>query len=234
MILKPIAFSAEAIWIAETLSELAEDGFRIERPVRTVAGEWLCGTWSAWRCVEGDHDAQGRWRDVLDVTEAFHQALEHLPRPAFLDMRHTPWDAGDRAAWDERFPSLPDPIGPLVADLRSDLQPIDLPSQVIHGDMPRNVLFADGLPPAVIDFSPYFRPAGFAAAIVVVDALTWYGAEPSILRTVDHIPEIHQLLLRAAIYRLVTAATAFAGDSAQLGREVEAHRPTLDVLVQRT
>jgi len=39
-----------------------------------------------------------------------------------------------------------------------------------------NVLFADASPPAVIDFSPYWRPAGLALAVAAVDALMWGGA----------------------------------------------------------
>jgi uncharacterized protein (TIGR02569 family) len=230
VVLKPIALPDEAVWIAQTLSQVAEHGFRVERPVKTIKGDWLFENWSAWQRVEGDHDNQGRWGEVLRVTEAFHCSLEQLPRPDFLDVRDTQWDAGDRAAWGEDEGRVSDPIGPMVEELRAKLGPVDLPNQVIHGDMPRNVLFAEGLPPAVIDFSPYYRPAGFASAIVVVDALTWYGANESILRLVKHIPEIHQLLLRATIYRLFTTATASAGNTDRLKREVEANRPTIDLL----
>ena len=51
----------------------------------------------------------------------------------------------------------------------------------MHGDLTGNVLFARGLPPAVIDFSPYWRPVGFASAVVVGDALLWEGADESLL-----------------------------------------------------
>lgn len=47
----------------------------------------------------------------------------------------------------------------------------------IHGDLTGNVLFAAGRAPAVIDFSPYWRPPVFAEAIVVADGLLW-GAGP--------------------------------------------------------
>lgn len=230
VVLKPVALPMEAAWIAETLSQLPEEGFRVERPVRASDGGWLVDGWSAWSCLEGDHDTHGRWGEVLRVTDAFHRSLAPLSRPGFLDIRNTPWDAGDRASWGEETRTVSMPIRPLVEELQAKLRPIVLPSQVIHGDMSRNVLFAEGLPPAVIDFSPYFRPTGFAAAVVVVDALTWYGADASILPLVAHIPEIHQLLLRAAIYRLVTTAVAFPRDRERLEREVEANRPTIDLL----
>jgi hypothetical protein len=66
------------------------------------------------------------------------------------------------------------------------------------------VLFDDQLPPAVIDFSPYWRPTAFASAIVVADALVWEGADESILNAVAHVEDFGQCLLRALIYRTVT------------------------------
>ncbi len=98
--------------------------------------------------------------------------------------------------------------GQHLGRLLGALRPVALPRQVMHGDLPGNVLFAAGQPPAVIDFAPYFRPAGFASAIVIGDALTWYGADDSILGEVAHVEELPQLLLRALVYRIVTDAIA--------------------------
>jgi hypothetical protein len=50
---------------------------------------------------------------------------------------------------------------------------------LIHGDLTGNVLFHDELPPAIIDFTPYWRPLEFQSAVVVADALVWEGAPPS-------------------------------------------------------
>jgi len=88
--------------------------------------------------------------------------------------------------------------------LVSALQPVEAPSQLIHGDLTGNVLFDDQLPPAVIDFSPYWRPTAFASAIVVADALVWEAADESILDGVAYIEDFAQYLLRAVIYRAVT------------------------------
>ncbi|WP_327326924.1 hypothetical protein OG735_33755 [Streptomyces sp. NBC_01210] len=46
---------------------------------------------------------------------------------------------------------------------------------------PSVVLFEPGLPPAIIDWPPYWRPAGWASAVVAVDALCWYEAEAALL-----------------------------------------------------
>lgn len=88
--------------------------------------------------------------------------------------------------------------------LMTALRPIEAESQLIHGDLTGNVLFADGLPPAIIDFSPYWRPPGFAAAIVVGDALLWEEAEEDLPRGYDRVPFFNQYLVRALIYRAVT------------------------------
>jgi hypothetical protein len=53
------------------------------------------------------------------------------------------------------------------------------------------------------DESPYWRPPGFASAIVAVDALIWEGADWTVLAVIDQQPDAVQYLLRAAVFRLV-------------------------------
>ena len=87
-----------------------------------------------------------------------------------------------------------------------DAGPIAAPSQLIHGDLTENLLFVDGLAPAIIDVTPYFRPRGFAAAVVVGDAVRWRDADPDpLLAAVAHESWFPQLFVRAVIYRLVTS-----------------------------
>ena len=119
---------------------------------------------------------------------------------------------GERVAWGElpaeRFAHVKH-LPRLVGALR----PVDTASsQLVHGDLTGNVLFADGLPPAVIDFSPCWRPTGFASAVVVGDALLWEGADESLLAAVAHVPDLPQLLVRALIFRAVVDARFRAGE----------------------
>jgi hypothetical protein len=93
---------------------------------------------------------------------------------------------------------------PHVARLEASLAPVNAPSQLIHGDLTGNVLFADPEPPAVIDLSPYWRPVEFASAIVVADALVWEGAEAAELRSAFDIDSFGQLLARALLFRIIT------------------------------
>jgi hypothetical protein len=56
---------------------------------------------------------------------------------------------------------------------------------------------------SIIDLSLYWRPTGFASAIVVADALVWEGADESILRLVNRVDQFTQLFLRALILRII-------------------------------
>jgi len=99
-----------------------------------------------------------------------------VPRPSFLDERDNPWSVGDRAAWGELGLGALPPVKHLDR-LTALLRPLETTSQLIHGDLTGNVLFAEDAPPAVIDLAPYWRPPAFASAIVVTDALVWEGAD---------------------------------------------------------
>jgi uncharacterized protein (TIGR02569 family) len=197
LVLKPLDLSLDGLaWQARVLSELDEEGFRVAPPEpRVVDG------WTAWRRLDGAHEP-GRWLDAIAAGERFHAALADVPRPAFLDERADPWSIGDRAAWDDDAlaPWLAEPTVARLAELRT---PVDGPSSVVHGDLTGNVLYADGLPPAIIDFSPYWRPPAWASAVVVADALVWEGAPDELAQRVDR-----GLLVRAAIYRAVTELAA--------------------------
>jgi prepilin-type processing-associated H-X9-DG protein len=144
-------------------------------------------------------------------------------------------------AWGERDPGsvLADAPGPLDGQLRSllpALRPVRLPRQLIHGDLGGNVLFADGEPPAVIDFSPYWRPAGLALAVAAVDALMWSGADPAILGQLaaqaGYRPAgFSRLLARALVYRLVTEVIFRRGDPAGLGAVARAGQPVTSLIL---
>ena len=206
--LKPVADVAEAEWVAAVLHDLPEAGFRLSRPLRTSSGSWTAAGWACWRRVDGVHDLSGRWLDVLAVTDAFHRALVGVARPLFLDDRNDVWSIGDRAAWNDEQPRI---IHSSIADAAEELarlrQRTRVPSQVIHGDVTGNVLFAAGCAPAVIDFVPYWRPAQFAPAIVVADAIAWYGADPDLAQHLA-ADDRRSMLARAALYRLITADRA--------------------------
>jgi hypothetical protein len=218
------------------LAARRDPGFRVPRPLGTAAGngaagngaagDWVAqdpaaGAWVAWQWLPGEPASWAGvspfWPPLIAASRAFHAALARRPAPPWLGRDGSQWTVGDQVAWGERDPGsiLAAAPGSLAGQLRSllaALRPVRLPAQLIHGDLGGNVLFAAGEPPAVIDFSPYWRPAGLALAVAAVDALTWSGADPAILDELVGEPELDQLLARAHVCRLVTEIVSRADD----------------------
>jgi uncharacterized protein (TIGR02569 family) len=199
IVLKP-AEGENTLWRSALLADLpASPDFRIARPVRTAAGGWICAGWEAMRAVTGEPDPR-RVDDVVRAGALFHEAVAAVPCPPHLARRQDPWAYADRLAFDDQATAP----SPLLEPLFAARRPVDLPAQIVHGDLAGNVLFADGLPPAVIDWSPYWRPPAWAAAVAVIDALCWHGAAPSAIERWAHLPAWGQMLIRALIYRIAT------------------------------
>ncbi|MFB9925179.1 TIGR02569 family protein [Amycolatopsis halotolerans] len=220
VVLKPVEFAPETPWRAAALAAVTDSAeFRIARPLRTRAGGWTAGAgadgqsssgghpvareWEASRLVPG-HPDTSRPDDAIRAGIAFHRAIAHLPRPEFLDLRTDPWAVGDRVAWEELPPDGSAAARRLLDPLLAERRPVELPAQAVHGDLPGNVLFAPGQPPAVIDWAIYWRPPAWAAAVAVADALCWYGATPGLIDRWAQLPEWRQMLIRALVYRIVT------------------------------
>lgn len=196
----------ELAWQAGVLGSLDVDGLRLAPPLRAGDGRLVVDGWTAWRRVDGGHEP-GRWPEAIEAGRRLQRALADLDRPAFLDARTHAWAIGDRAAWGEL------PLEPWlgirhVARLAPLLRPVRTEARLIHGDLTGNVLHAPALPPAIVDFSPYWRPPPFAGAIVVADALVWEGADESLLKAVAGVRDFGQYPARALIYRLVTEQEA--------------------------
>ena len=227
LVLKPADLGEDELrWQEEVLERIGRDGFRVAPPRRAANGSLLVEGWSARAWLPGGH-GERRWREIIAAGERFHAALSSVTRPCFLDRRTDPWAIGDRVAWGE-LPAPDFDDMKHIARLTAALDPVDLPSQLIHGDLTGNVLFADGLPPAVIDFSPYWRPPGFATAIVVADALVWEGAGVELLDSFATMPSFGQFLLRALIYRAVTDGL-FLGDEPRRPDDSDPFLPAVEI-----
>ncbi|HYS39537.1 MAG TPA: TIGR02569 family protein, partial [Pseudonocardiaceae bacterium] len=134
-------------------------------------------------------------------------ATTGLPRPRFLGARRDVFALADRAAWGEEEVELDPALGGRLFDLMSGFcRPVASQPQVVHGDLFGTVLFDGQQPPVIADFVPYWRPAEWAAAVVVVDAVAWGGADDGIVRRWVHLPEWPQALLRALLFRLAVHA----------------------------
>ena len=210
VVLKP-ADTNEAIlaWQAGILSGIRPDGVRIARPRASDHGEFVVNGWSATTFCAGRHEPR-RWIDIIAAGQRLHRALATVAPPEVLASRRDPWAVADRAAWGD-ISLAPYRDAPHVSGLERRLRAVHAPSQVIHGDLTGNVLFADGLPPAVIDLAAYWRPAGLATAIVVADALAWEGADVDDLAPIPEEDAFGQLLARALLFRIVADVVADPG-----------------------
>lgn len=223
VVLKPVDGAEDEVeWVVSVLENLPPNrGFRVPGPIRAADGRCIVEGWTASEFLVGEPGPQGRWSDVLSAGRTFHAVLRELSRPDFLDRRMHPWAVADRVAWGEQQVDVVGDLAEPLAALLELRRPVAPTAQLVHGDLTGNVLFAAGQAPAVIDFSPYWRPPVFAEAIVVADGLLWFEPPPDMLVGSDR-PDWQQMLIRALIFRLV--AHSEGADPSTRAREDESAR----------
>ncbi len=227
-ILKPSHNEVEAIWVIEILSGLEERGFRVPQYLTAADGDVLVDGWMAYEFLPGTM-LEGHWAAKREALELFHLALEGISPPLFFANRDDPWALADFMAWGELPIVCHERLKPGVQQLEQCLQPIRATNQIIQGD-PSNILFEEGFPPAIIDFCPYWRPSDFALAVLVVDALVWKDAEPSILKWFEDIRDFDQLLVRAELRRLLELDGHYRQSGKDCLDEVDAHLTTVELI----
>ncbi|MBV8952199.1 MAG: TIGR02569 family protein [Actinobacteria bacterium] len=228
---KPADDPEQATWVATVLSTAVFRDVVVPSPRRSRDGRWVVAGWAATQWVDARHE-RGRWEQVIAAGRAFHRALTEVRRPSWMDRATDWWRRADQVAWGGREPTGHPDLVALVDRLLRLREPIDLDEQLVHGDLCGNVLFCGRDLPVVIDFSPYWRPVEWASAVVVVDAFEWEGAGPQALEWLRRVPEAHQLLLRAAIYRIATSAEVAMTQGLD-ERKLGVHRRTVEALESR-
>lgn len=205
LVLKPVVDKSRTLWTARALESIEEPGLRVAKPVRSTDGRWVVGGWSANRFVSGT--PEHRYDEVVHAAVKLHRATARLPRPDFLSGRTDVEGLADKLAWGEVEMSLDETKGGRWFEvLAGARRPVNLPDQVVHGELLASVLFDGDEAPGIVDFVPYYRPGEWSAAIVAVDALAWGGATIDLLHRWAHLPEWPQLLLRAILFRLAANA----------------------------
>lgn len=201
VVIRPVRDNVVAAWSARVLDGLRADGLRIARPLRSSDGRWVVAGWSACQYLPGRPDA--RYHELVAASLRLHAAMASVKRPRLLDDRDDLVSRADAAAWGERMITL-DPVvgGRLFDDLAARRRQLKRPSQVVHGDLFGTVLFDGDADPAIVDLVPFWRPVEWAAAVIVVDALAWGGADPALLRAWSHLDGWPQVLLRALMFRV--------------------------------
>ncbi|MFT3661414.1 MAG: TIGR02569 family protein [Gordonia sp. (in: high G+C Gram-positive bacteria)] len=220
VVLSLVPDNARAAWSAKAREHLYVEDMRIARPLRASDGRYVVSGWRADTYVAGSPEP--RHDEVLAVADRLHVALARLERPRILLQLPAPpfndvdvFNAADRAAWEEvplraaRAAGMPVSTtedGRQALDALKYLaglrRPVSLPSQVVHGDLFGTVLFAGAAAPAITEIVPYYRPAAWASAVVVVDALAWGGADDGLIDRWSHLPAWPQMLVRATMFRL--------------------------------
>lgn len=224
VVLSPVADNARAAWSAKIREFLDVDGVRMARPVRSSDGRYVVSGWHAESFITGAPEP--RYDEVVSVCVRLHAKTVGLERPRFLAQAVRPpytdvdvFAVADQSAWDAdplqaaRGHGMLENIGEdgerslkLISQLASLRRPVHTQDQVVHGDLYGTVLFAGAAAPGIVDFTPYWRPAPWAAAVVVVDAISWGGADAGLIGRWSVLPEWPQMLLRALMFRLAVHA----------------------------
>lgn len=219
-----------APWLADQISSIAKDGFRIPRPIPSDDGKWMLGDgWTAWTFVQGRPATAQDVPAAIPAIRALHRALRHIPRHPLLDQNDSAWGVAHAHCWKRR----PDWVHPVLEEwvdaLYAALRPLPtIKPQLIHGDLNHaNVLIAPGLPPGFIDLTPFWAPVDFALAMFA----NWIGqrlSDASVLRHFDDVAHFDQLLIRAAIRMLLVVSELSGVDGWNTSPEKKATEIVLD------
>lgn len=191
-------------WNAELFNHIKEDGFRVAKPIKAADGSWIVNGWVAEQFFEGRQATVDDLPIIINAVDRFHKALVGRSLPDYRKTEHTMWDLADEWAWGEVPRDIDPKLYEIIFGLLNLKKPVNLPDQLIHGDLNlNNILIADNQAPAIIDLAPYWRPAEFAQAVMAY----WVGpytGDIEILNNFRHIPEFDQMLIRAGLRMALT------------------------------
>lgn len=220
LVLSPGRDAATLDVLAPVLARLAVDldtragrdhrDLRIAMPVPARDGSWVVDGWAATRHEPGcvpltDLSA------IRAVGALLHAELARRPLERPLPRREDRWARAERAAFgEEAIPAgtlrhRDEDLLRLLADHRDDTRLG--PDQLVHGDLAGNVLLTPQGAPLVIDVSPYHRPALWAEAVAVLDAVVGLDADPAVMDEWTS-GAAGQAMVRAAIFRLLSDPSA--------------------------
>lgn len=213
LVLSPGRDEHTARWLNPIIAPLAAEldheqprTLRLAMPIPTRDGRWVVDGWAASR---HEPDAT-RCRDLdtlLATAHLLHARLaSRVPtRPDGRRDRDDRWARAEPVAFGASQPTgIPNLVAPLVAHILAELDATPLgPDQLVHGDLAGNVLLDATGVPLVVDVAPYWRPARWAHAVCVLDAVTNLGASPTVMRDWATGAD-RQAMLRAALFRLLS------------------------------
>ena len=176
-----------AHWSATVRERLHVDGARVARPVRSSDGRFLVAGWKATVWAPG---VLSRRVDETAVTALrLEEALVEETAPPAGDDRDDVFARAERTAWaeaDERF-------GPIEGPR----------TQTGHADLLASTVYEGAAVPTITDLVPFTeqRPRGYSAALVLVDGLVYSAVDVGVVERFAHVPQLLELMVRAAMYR---------------------------------
>lgn len=206
-VVKPVDEPVTASWLAGVFEQRPVPGVRLARPIRSTDGRWVVSGWTAHRFVAGS--PAPRFDEIRLTGQALHDAVADVSEPRFLRERSDLAGWADRLAWGEVL-DTEERLGhghgaTLYRELAAFRRAVTAPSQLVHGDLLGQVLFAGDADPAVVDLTPFWRPAGWAIAVLAVDAVARCGAPIEVLGEWADGPDWSQLVRRATLFRLAVS-----------------------------
>lgn len=233
IVLKPSDDVVFSNWIASVFANLLESpGVRYAKPVKSANNDWVHEGYVAWTFLKGKH-VRGQYSEKLSASIEFHKLLQGVPKPDFVGTQKSSWSTADLVAWQKLEFDYGQEFISFYNQIEPHLKSIELPSQLIHGDLSGNFLCEPGLPPAIIDFSPAWAPNGFAEGIMLADAIAWENADPRELEVFRTIPNFGQFAWRGVLRRITEQAEHikwFDKDKSQALKEASVFQKAIDYL----
>lgn len=203
MVIKRTGNVAESIALAEIMLALPQsEKLRLPTPLKTIDGEWVVDDFVAWTFLSGA-DLCGNYEEKVAAIDTYNEIFSTVSKPDFMDHRSDGWAVADRVCWGEQVAVYEPVFQNIIDDITPLLEDITLPEQLIHGDISRHILLESGSAPAVIDITPYWRPANFAHAVMMVTDIAWWEGDISDFEFLRERPHWRQLVIRAALRRII-------------------------------
>jgi uncharacterized protein (TIGR02569 family) len=226
IILRNLGKDAQEVgtWHAELFNQIEQNGFRVAKPIKAKNGTWSINGWVAEQFLEGRHATKSDIPTIIDAVNNFHSTLEGISLPEYRKKNLTMWDHADKWAWSEVPKDIDPDLYKLALELQALKKSVTLKDQLIHGDLNlNNILISNTLAPAIIDFTPYFRPVEFALAVTAY----WVGpytGDIKILEEFKDIKDFDQMLIRAGLRMMLTQ------EDPKHARQLEAYKNANEII----
>jgi uncharacterized protein (TIGR02569 family) len=231
-VLKPIEEDFTHVeWLLSVVDNINPQGYRLAKPIKSKNGTYVTSNWINTKFEPGE-EANGRIAEKLHISKLFHHDLSKVTIDDFRAPNNR-WEKAHRVAW--QVVDMPKQIHQnakkIINQLLCKVTRTEVYSmQIIHGDLAGNILFHEKLSPLIIDFSPTIAPREYADAILVCDCIAWQESNVSEIDLLPSTEFYKEMVLRAIIFRLTTAALASGNNEDLFHQEYFAYKPILEYL----